>query len=73
MDLGIRGKRAIVTGASKGIGLVNDAGGARPGTFSALTDEDWQADIMVKLFSMIRFSREAIHHMPSSCARAGSW
>jgi 3-oxoacyl-[acyl-carrier protein] reductase len=130
MELGIGGKRAIVTGASKGIGraialelaregvavaicsrhedelrraaeevrslggpvfaltadvtdpedvhafvarsaaelggiefLINNAGGARPGTFATLTDEDWQADVMVKLFSMIRFSREAIPHM----------
>jgi NAD(P)-dependent dehydrogenase (short-subunit alcohol dehydrogenase family) len=128
--LGIRGKRAIVTGASKGIGraiarelagegvaiamcsrhddelqraaeevrspgsrvfarpadvtdpddvrsfvarsaedlggvdvLINNAGGARPGTFANLTDEDWHADLMVKLFAMIRFSREVIPHM----------
>jgi 3-oxoacyl-[acyl-carrier protein] reductase len=130
MELSIRGRRAIVTGASKGIGrsigrelaqegvalaicsrhgdeleraaeelrslggqvfaqpadvtdpedvrafvarsaeelggidfLVNNAGGARPGTFATLSDEDWQADLMVKLFAMIRFSREAIPHM----------
>ncbi len=130
MDLGLRGKRAIVTGASKGLGfaiaeelaaegvdlavcarhadeleraaaafrdrgvrvhaaaadvtdpaqvtsfvrssvdalggldiLVNNAGGASPGTFDQLADEAWQADIDVKLFSMLRFCREAIPHM----------
>ena len=130
MDLGLAGKKAIVTGASKGLGraiagelagegadlaicarhldeleaaaeqfrasgravhaeatdvtapdqikdfvarsaealggidiLVNNAGGARPGTFETLTDEDWKADLEVKLFSMLRFSREVLPHM----------
>ena len=130
MDLGLAGKKAIVTGASKGLGraiaaelagegadlaicarhgeeletaarelrasgravharvtdvtvpdqikdfvarsaealggidiLVNNAGGARPGTFDTLTDEDWKADLDVKLFSMLRFSREVLPHM----------
>ncbi len=43
--------------------LVNNAGRAHPGNFETLTDEDWQADLDVKLFSMIRCSREAIPHM----------
>jgi NAD(P)-dependent dehydrogenase (short-subunit alcohol dehydrogenase family) len=130
MDLGLAGKKAIVTGASKGLGravaeelgregadlavcarhqdelmaaaeelrrsgravhaqvadvtdpeqiaafvasavealggidvLVNNAGGARPGTFETLTDQDWKADLDVKLFSMIRFSRTVLPHM----------
>src|SRR5919198_6463275 len=43
--------------------LVNNAGGARPGSFETLTDEDWQADLDVKLFSMIRCTREVLPHM----------
>ncbi|MFL5796976.1 MAG: SDR family oxidoreductase [Actinomycetota bacterium] len=132
MDLGLRGRKAVVTGGSKGLGraiadelagegcdvaicarnpeevaeaagalqshgtkvfgeacdvtvpdqvrsfiarcaeelgaidiLVNNAGRAHPGTFETLTDEDWQEDLDVKLFSMIRCSREALPHMRS--------
>jgi 3-oxoacyl-[acyl-carrier protein] reductase len=43
--------------------LVNNAGGAHPGTFEALSDEDWAADLDVKLFSLIRCSREALPHL----------
>jgi NAD(P)-dependent dehydrogenase (short-subunit alcohol dehydrogenase family) len=43
--------------------LVNNAGRAHPGTFETLTDEDWKADLDVKLFSMIRCSRAALPHM----------
>jgi 3-oxoacyl-[acyl-carrier protein] reductase len=43
--------------------VVNNAGGAHPGNFESLSDEDWGGDLDVKLFSMIRFSREAIPHM----------
>ena len=43
--------------------LVNNAGRAHPGTFETLTDRDWQDDLDVKLFSMIRCSREALPHM----------
>lgn len=43
--------------------LVNNAGGAHPGTFETLTDEDWKADLDVKLFSMIRCSRDVLPHM----------
>ena len=130
MDLGIQGKKAIVTGASKGLGLaisnelasegvslavcarhqnelfdardrlrehgvdvyakaadvtvpeqvkdfvaraadalggvdilINNAGRAHPGNFDVLSDQDWQDDIDVKQFSMIRFTREVLPHM----------
>jgi 3-oxoacyl-[acyl-carrier protein] reductase len=43
--------------------LVNNAGRAHPGTFETLTDDDWREDLDVKLFSMIRCSREALPHM----------
>ena len=40
--------------------LVNNAGRAQPGNFGSISDEQWQADIEVKQFSMIRCSREVI-------------
>lgn len=43
--------------------LVNNAGRAHPGDFETLADEDWQADLDVKLFSMIRCSRAVVPHM----------
>jgi NAD(P)-dependent dehydrogenase (short-subunit alcohol dehydrogenase family) len=43
--------------------LVNNAGGAHPGTFETLSDEDWLADLDVKLFSLIRCSREVLPHL----------
>ena len=43
--------------------LVNNAGRAKPGTFESLSDEDWEEDLHVKLFSMIRCSREVLPHM----------
>jgi 3-oxoacyl-[acyl-carrier protein] reductase len=43
--------------------LVNNAGGAHPGNFESLTDEHWVADLDVKLFSLIRSSREVLPHM----------
>ena len=43
--------------------LVNNAGGAHPGTFETLSDEDWAADLDVKLFSLIRCSREVLPHL----------
>jgi 3-oxoacyl-[acyl-carrier protein] reductase len=46
--------------------LVNNAGRAHPGNFETLTDDDWQADLDVKLFSMIRCSREVLPHMRSA-------
>ena len=135
MDLGLHGRRAIVTGGSKGLGqaiaaellaegaavaicsrnqaeldetaaelaasggsvtalpcdvtdpgqvesfiaaaaaalggtdiLVNNAGAARPGRFAALTDDDWHADIEVKLFSQIRCTRAVLPHLRRSPA-----
>jgi 3-oxoacyl-[acyl-carrier protein] reductase len=43
--------------------LVNNAGRAHPGNFETLTDEDWQGDLDVKLFSMIRCSRAVLPHL----------
>ena len=43
--------------------LVNNAGGAHPGTFETLSDENWVADLDVKLFSLIRCSREVLPHL----------
>jgi 3-oxoacyl-[acyl-carrier protein] reductase len=130
MDLGLTGRRAVVTGGSKGIGyaiarelvgegahvaicartqseveaaakelgvhgfvtdvtkpdavqafiaaaadalggidvLVNNAGAAHPGRFETLTDEAWQGDLDVKLFSQIRCSRAALPHLRASSA-----
>jgi 3-oxoacyl-[acyl-carrier protein] reductase len=48
--------------------LVNNAGGARPGNFETLTDEDWQHDLDVKLFSQIRCVRAALPHLRRSSA-----
>jgi NAD(P)-dependent dehydrogenase (short-subunit alcohol dehydrogenase family) len=44
-------------------GLVNNAGRARPGTFATLEDGDWQGDLEVKLFSLIRCSREVVPYL----------
>jgi NAD(P)-dependent dehydrogenase (short-subunit alcohol dehydrogenase family) len=43
--------------------LVNNAGGAHPGGFETLTDESWVADYGVKVFSLIRCSREVLPYM----------
>ena len=43
--------------------LVNNAGAAHPGNFESLTDEDWRADLDVKLFSQIRCTRAALAHL----------
>jgi 3-oxoacyl-[acyl-carrier protein] reductase len=63
---------AFVDGAAAAMGgvdiLVNNAGGARPGRFAALTDDDWQADTEVKLFSQIRCIRAALPHLRGSAA-----
>jgi NAD(P)-dependent dehydrogenase (short-subunit alcohol dehydrogenase family) len=48
--------------------LVNNAGGARPGRFATLTDEDWRADIDVKLMSQIRCTRAALPQLRASAA-----
>jgi 3-oxoacyl-[acyl-carrier protein] reductase len=50
--------------------LVNNAGAAHPGNFESLTDDDWQGDLDVKLFSQIRCTRAALPHLrPSAAAR----
>jgi len=64
--------RAFVAAAAEQLGgidiLVNNAGGARPGQFGTLTDDDWQADIEVKLFSQIRCIRAALPQLRRSTA-----
>ena len=58
---------AFVAAAAEALGaidiLINNAGRAHPGTFEALSDDDWRTDLDVKLFSMIRFTREVLPHM----------
>jgi NAD(P)-dependent dehydrogenase (short-subunit alcohol dehydrogenase family) len=62
--------RTFMGGAAEALGgvdiLVNNAGRAHPGTFETLTDDDWKSDLDVKLFSMIRCSREALPHLRAS-------
>lgn len=48
--------------------LVNNAGAAHPGNFETLSDEDWQHDLDVKLFSQIRCTRAALPHLRKSAA-----
>jgi NAD(P)-dependent dehydrogenase (short-subunit alcohol dehydrogenase family) len=48
--------------------LVNNAGAAHPGNFESLTDESWQGDLDVKLFSQIRCTRAALPHLRRSPA-----
>jgi 3-oxoacyl-[acyl-carrier protein] reductase len=48
--------------------LVNNAGGARPGQFGTLTDDDWHADIEVKLLAQIRCTRAALPWLRQSAA-----
>lgn len=58
---------AFVAAAAERFGgidiLVNNAGRATPGTFETLSDEQWQADLDVKLFSQIRLSRAVLPHL----------
>lgn len=46
--------------------LVNNAGGAHPGNFESLSDDDWRQDLDVKLFSQIRCTRAALPHLRRS-------
>ncbi len=63
---------AFIAGAAAALGgidiLVNNAGAAHPGSFETLTDEAWQGDIDVKLFSQIRCTRAALPHLRASDA-----
>jgi hypothetical protein len=43
--------------------LVNNAGRATPGTFATVTDEQMSGDFDVKVFSIIRCTREAVPNM----------
>ncbi|HEY6395122.1 MAG TPA: SDR family oxidoreductase [Candidatus Binataceae bacterium] len=48
--------------------VVNNAGGAHPGGFSTLTDQDLVHDYEVKLLSQVRFTRAALHLLEKSSA-----
>lgn len=43
--------------------LVTNAGGPKPGPFSALTEEDWQQAVNLLLFSVVRLSMAAVPHL----------
>jgi NAD(P)-dependent dehydrogenase (short-subunit alcohol dehydrogenase family) len=43
--------------------LVNNAGRATPGTFATVTDQQMAGDFDVKVFSIIRCTREAVPHL----------
>ena len=45
--------------------LVNNAGTSKRGAFLELTDEEWSADIELKVFGAIRCTRLAVPHMKS--------
>jgi NAD(P)-dependent dehydrogenase (short-subunit alcohol dehydrogenase family) len=59
--------RDFVARAAEALGgvdaLVNNAGRAHPGNFASLKDEDWIADLDVKLLSTVRCSREVLPHL----------
>lgn len=46
--------------------LVNNAGREAIGRFESTSDNDWQADLDLKLFAMIRTTRAALPHMRSA-------
>ncbi len=62
----------FIAAAAAGMGgidiLVNNAGAAHPGTFATLTDEAWQGDLDVKLFSQIRCTRASLPFLRQSPA-----
>ena len=43
--------------------LVNNAGTSAGGPFGSVSDEDWQADLDLKLFAAIRTCRLALPHL----------
>lgn len=43
--------------------LINNAGAAAAASFEAVDDQQWAADLDLKLLGAVRFSREAIPHM----------
>jgi NAD(P)-dependent dehydrogenase (short-subunit alcohol dehydrogenase family) len=61
---------SFITGAASGLGgldiLINNAGGATPGRFDQLTDEQWHADGELKLMSQIRAVRVALPYLRRS-------
>ncbi|MGD0075532.1 MAG: SDR family oxidoreductase [Candidatus Binataceae bacterium] len=48
--------------------LVNNAGGARPGTFAALTDDDFLGDYNLKVLGQVRCTRAALRLLEKSSA-----
>lgn len=60
----IRDTVAAITAQLGGVDiLVNNAGSAAAGPFENLSDEDWQADLDLKLFAAIRLTRAVWGHM----------
>lgn len=44
-------------------GIVNNAGAAAAEPFEAITDDEWQADLDLKVMAAVRLTRSAIPHM----------
>jgi NAD(P)-dependent dehydrogenase (short-subunit alcohol dehydrogenase family) len=67
-----RAVEKFVTSSATAMGgidiLVNNAGAAHPGNFESLSDEAWQNDLEVKLFSQIRCSRAVLPFLRASKA-----
>lgn len=51
-------------------GLVNNAGGARVGTFASTSDEDWRDELDLKFASLINPVRAALPHLRRSAQAA---